>query len=293
MAAMVDDWWGHARQHAEWQRHPGDGRIPLLLFTDGFEAHRNQECESLLLQSMLRNTLRANADHNFLLMVCPLHGIESIGEFYERLSDYLAWQQMVLLSGHFPWTGFYNEEFPKESYRYKMRGQAIIPDARFAFLNGIICAWHGDIKARKVVAPFGRSYLHKNVCDGCLAQSLDKNTIGLLSFADLEDPLCLKFLLEDADVRAEMQGLHLRFLSIPYVQHAHLYRDWAHCRYLGVDRDVVASAMICWCRNKTVQAYFQACGVQSKYLRKFDTVLHYVWILCRSVMRAHGQQVVV
>ena len=81
---MVEQWWQHASQLPDFGYHPGQDRVPPITFTNGFEGHRNQEVEALLLQSMLRNKLDAPELHSILLLLVPLHCIPGVGVLCEE-----------------------------------------------------------------------------------------------------------------------------------------------------------------------------------------------------------------
>ena len=101
--AECREWWGHARKLPEFQHHPCDSKLPLILFSDGFECYRFQEVEAILVQSLLRNTLEKPELSSFLLCLIPPHSIPDHGRLYEELGDLWAWQQEISVSGHRPW----------------------------------------------------------------------------------------------------------------------------------------------------------------------------------------------
>ena len=286
-SSEVDERWRWASHMDELKDHPGKGAAPLILFTDASEDHRNQEVMACLFQSMLRNSLNDPDLHSFVMLLVPLHLVDDVGLLFEELGDFFAWQQQVLLSGQWPSVGHYKEDFAEGSTRWNKRGFSIVPACK-KYQSGTITGWHGDTKERKVVVPSGRSYMHTNICDNCLAQGPEVNSVEALCYMDLENPTCMQFKIDDRLAAKEMFGQHLRLLAVPFLSRACVFFDWPHLRWLGIDRDFAASALVVWLRYGTAQRFLAAKGVQAPKLRKSDNVLSMLWILVRSHLKAHG-----
>ena len=154
-AAGVRCFWGHAKQEAWAKEHKTlqeiqnyeEVGVPLTWHMDGCEMQRNSEfyilnCGSILAQASETHSL----DARFVVcgiphLIMKLPGIKK--KVMRLFGRFAAWNHAVMKTGIMPFRGFYNEEFPTNSIRYKNRGQKIMGD-----FIGIYVGCKSDGKAR-------------------------------------------------------------------------------------------------------------------------------------------------
>ena len=110
--------------------------VPVAYFIDGGEFSDGSSATVTTISSIACGRGHAY-DKSFLLSVLPEDRLIKDTSMKE-LTDFLNWCAHILLSGKMPHTGYYGEEFPMESVRFRRRGQPIAAQYVFAF-SAMLC----------------------------------------------------------------------------------------------------------------------------------------------------------
>jgi hypothetical protein len=185
-----DAFWSNALKQPWGKAHPAtrDKRslkhtIPLVVHVDGIETFTNQEANVKSFSSCFTSGC-STWDSKFVMLAVPLRMTPSHSlkrGFAKEICRFLSWSFGCAMQGVMPTKGFYNEDWPANSWRLRASGQPIAGKHLFCFA-GLKC----DLKARREVNNLKRHYGATDMCDQCMAQQLNKKACVDLNYGDFK-----------------------------------------------------------------------------------------------------------
>lgn len=152
------EFWNCALREEWAQKHPtvacfdSSCLVGLTWHLDGGEVHRNSEFYFFNVGTLHAQAFRSHSlDARFLVLGIPhlvmkLPGVKK--QAMKLMADFAAWNHKVWKTKVMPERGFYDEVFPRNSLRWKMRGQPITGEYVGVFVGNM-----SDGKARVSCVP--------------------------------------------------------------------------------------------------------------------------------------------
>lgn len=114
-------------------------------------------------------------------------------------------------------------------------------------LKGAFCGIKHDGKARKELHFFSRSYMSTYCCDSCLATQANPRAPRELYYGDFGVAAPYRATLIDHERYLQMGGTISPWIRVPGWRLELTFHDLLHVLYLGILRDVCASAIVELC----------------------------------------------
>lgn len=238
--ALKEDW---AQKHPIVQKHAPEDMVPITVHLDGCEMHSNAEYYvfsfgSILVQASNTHVMESRLP-TFVIPHCIMKLPGTKEKVMKLYATFMSWCMDVFDSKVMPSRGFYFEEFPQKSARYKMKEQPIMGNFVAVFTGA-----KADGKARVEVNRFDRWWKCKEMCDSCLATnpqySSDDPTYAPRSYANFRMDAGWRSTLETHDMYMANTKKLSPMCIIPGWRKELVLRDIAHMDEMGFGRDLGA-----------------------------------------------------
>ena len=287
-ASVLGKFWDHAQSQPWAREHPHlqagldlNLTVPMVLHTDGAEVYTNCEFYIWSISSLLP-TRGHVLDDKFQIFKIPhacMRRKTIKDQVMRSVAAFFAWSFDVLASGRPPAHGFYGEPWKRNSIMQKLYDKG---DPLFGPWHCIFSGMKSDLKARKEINFFDRSYMHLNMCDACDAVQ------GFSTV--MRDETLKKFLYLDVTKTAAWRNsacTHEKYMArseiispwavVPGFRKELVYWDYMHIAFLGIHRDLCAGACL------TLLLRGRLKGVSA------DLQLRGLWLSFREWCKAHGK----
>ena len=250
----IEHFWEHVAGQEWVVRHPAlqvpaprhKYIIPLQVHADGAEIYNDCDFFVWSVSSMLtyKNQILDTKFQVLKIRHDSMHDKKVRDDVHAKVALYFAWCFEVCQRGVGPTRGFYDEEFPLDSWASRLRGEALMGQFTACYI-----AWKGDLKARRECHLFERNYNSALMCDACMATQNFKSVMSdperrALLYCHLGRAARWRETIIDHDHYVHTARTISPWSCVPGFRHELVLFDWLHIGPLGFLRDWVAAIII-------------------------------------------------
>ena len=247
--------WAAAQEEPWGMKHPAlEGHsardlrnvIPIWFHIDGAEIYNNSEFVIWSWCSAVAEALNI-WDYKFLYCLIPsmvMHVKSVFKQINDAVTELIGWDLGICEIGYGPELGFYQEEFPANSSRSRLKGQALAFRAAFAGLKT-------DGKARRETHEFVRHYGCTFLCESCFATQTFAKAPPITNYKNFNKAAPWRWTCFGHETYESLDEPLSPWVK--YVRGARIelfFHDIMHVVYLGFARDLIASVLIVLCESE-------------------------------------------
>ena len=164
---------------------------------------------------------------------------------HAKVAQVTTWSMRCALKGKAPDKGPFGEAL--DTKRGEKAGKDLANGFHFAYVG-----FKADAKARRECHRFDRTYGHNKICECCFAERPNKHGDPLLTFKNFYPNAAHSMTELSHQEYLQSTATHSPWESMPGFHVKTCFRDPMHTIFLGTAKEMIASCLGYWCRNKYV-----------------------------------------